>query len=151
MSCLSHFSKQLTSIEMDEGYCKKLRSQLCRQSKRPRRPKPRALSIESLLPSTEGRGDSRCPHLTCPPACTGRGISVTCEDVEKISARDFPMADVYYWQCSMYYTYYGYTYYGYTYYGHAHHGHAHGGHAHHGHAHRGHVCHDHASMTLDGE
>ena len=25
MSCLSHFTKQLTSVEMDEGYCKKLR------------------------------------------------------------------------------------------------------------------------------
>ena len=26
MSCLSHFTKQLTSVEMDEGYCTKLRS-----------------------------------------------------------------------------------------------------------------------------
>ena len=26
MSCLSHFTNQLTSVEMDEGYCTKLRS-----------------------------------------------------------------------------------------------------------------------------
>ena len=52
MSCLSHFTKQLTSVEMDEGYCTKLRS---------------------------------------------RGISVVCDNVERIRASAFPMADVYYW------------------------------------------------------
>ena len=55
MSCLSHFTKQLTSVEMDEGYCKKLRS---------------------------------------------RGISVVCDNVERIRASAFPMADVYYWWSS---------------------------------------------------
>lgn len=52
MSCLSHFTSALTAVEMDQGYCKKLRD---------------------------------------------RGFGVACIDVETIPARDFPMADVYYW------------------------------------------------------